>query len=1192
MSNPPFEKVLVANRGEIAVRIIRTLQKMGIASVAVASEADRNSMHVSMADEAVIIGPAAVSESYLKQKAVLDAMKSTGAQAVHPGYGLLSENATFLSAVESEGLAFIGPRTEHLEDFGLKDRARELAAGAGVPLVPGTDPIEDPDLAASEAQRIGYPVMLKAAAGGGGIGMMRCEDETSLLEGFRSVRDLAINNFGNGSVFLEKCIDRARHVEVQVFGDGKGQVVTLGARDCSLQRRNQKVLEETPAPDLPEGVLPAMEKAAHDLCRDHAYRSAGTVEFIFDCDTASFYFLEVNTRLQVEHTVTEAIYGMDLVEWMIRLAAGDRSFWPKELPVAKGHAIQARIYAEDPMRQFQPSTGEVSHFQFGGNPRIDSWVIPGTTVTPYYDPLLAKVIVWGNDREEALFKMRRSLEQATIGGVQTNTQWLAGVISSDAFSKQIPTTKFIDQHSCPTPSVEVLKAGVQITVQDHPGRKGMWNVGVPPNGPMDDYSFRLGNRILENPEDAAGLECLIIGPTLLFHVDSVISVCGAKAKVEVDGVEQSMHAPISITAGSQLSVGKVEGAGARIYVLFKGGLKTPPYLGSRSTFTLGKYGGHAGRPLLVGDTLPLLPDVAKKVKAVEVHPPVIEPSWQLRVLVGPHTAPEFFTDDDMQELLQAVWKVHFNSDRTGVRLVGPQPKWAREDGGEAGLHPSNIHDNAYCIGAMDFTGDQPVLLGPDGPSLGGFVCPFTIVRADLWKMGQLASDDEVRFVPITQADARALEMEREKIIALPQVENPAPTAIELSSPILHVEETEPRLVIRQSGDAAILCEFGALELDLALRIHVHFFMEAMQEFTNIEFTECVPGIRSMQLQFNILKQDRQKLIERVVEKHRKVIEQPPGAFRSRIIHLPLSWDDPSTRVAIEKYVTSVRPDAPWCCPSNIEFIRRVNGLESEAEVKRIVYDASYLVMGLGDVYLGAPVAVPLDPRHRLVTTKYNPARTWTPENAVGIGGAYLCIYGMEGPGGYQFVGRTLPMWNRHGRSDTFRKPYLLRFFDQIRFYEVSPEELLEQREAFLADRYQVRIEETTFDVGEYQSFLSSIQSESESFKSRQTAAFEAEKQRWREQGLFSFDSDAAQKAGGGDDLPPGALPITSPVSGAVWKSLVEAGAEVEEDQTLLILESMKMEMPVQAPSAGRIEKLFVEPGQTVESGQCLGYILP
>lgn len=1184
-----FKKVLVANRGEIACRIIRTLKKLGITAIAIYSEADRNSPYVSLADEACLIGPPQVSESYLNISKIIDLCLSHKIDAVHPGYGLLSENPNFISALDHAKIKFIGPRVEHLESFGLKDKARILAEKAGVPLIPGSGLVSDLNQAMIEADRIGYPVMLKAAAGGGGIGMQRCENESSLKSVYESVIKLAKNNFSNSNVFLEKCIDRARHVEVQIFGDGEGNVITIGERDCSLQRRNQKVVEETPAQHLDEATRLAMNRVSKTLAEQHRYKSAGTVEYIYDCDTDQFYFLEVNTRLQVEHTVTEEVFGMDLVEWMIRLEEGDLSFWPSEQPKPDGHSIQARIYAEDPVRDFQPCTGEISHWSFGGTPRIDSAVEVGNQVSPFYDPLLAKVVVKAENRNEALRQLQDSLEQSVIGGVQTNTAWLCKILKTPEFQEATITTKYIAKNKISPDVVEVLRSGVQTTVQDYPGRRSMWDVGVPPSGPMDDYSFRIGNSILHNDVNAAGLECLLQGPKLKFHVNTSVCVTGAEAEIKLNGKDVEMYSVIPVEPNDVLDVGKVLGQGSRIYILFAGGIQTPIYLKSRSTFTLGKFGGHCGRPILVGDSLPL-PDCSKPVQQKKsALVPKMKNHWDIHVMMGPHTAPEFFTPEDIQEILNVKWKVHFNSDRTGVRLIGPQPKWAREDGGEAGLHPSNIHDNAYAIGAMDFTGDQPVLLGPDGPSLGGFVCPLTIIKADLWKMGQLRSDDEINFIPVNYEKSQELLSQQETSLQTLQLESKVDaSSMPVVTPILVSTEDDPKLVIRQSGDQALLCEFGNLELDLDLRIHVHFFMEEFKQ-TCIEFIqECTPGIRSIQIQFRNI--SRAELIQRCIAVHEKVIQQTPRSFHSRIIHLPLSWNDPSTLLAIEKYVTSVRPDAPWCCPDNIEFIRRVNGLHSVDEVKEIVYNAKYLVMGLGDVYLGAPVAVPVDPRHRLITTKYNPARTWTPENAVGIGGAYMCIYGMEGPGGYQFVGRTLPVWNRFKKTDNFSNPYLLRFFDQISFFEVSPEELLEYREAFIHGHYKIKIEETEFDIQTYKKFLSDHKDSCHEFKQKQTKAFEAEKQRWIEQGVFSFDSATSVKDEEVHEVPPGATAITSPVSGAVWKIVANENDQVEEDEQVMILEAMKMEMGVYAPCQGKLGRVFVEPGQTVEAGQCLGYI--
>ncbi|HXK17025.1 MAG TPA: biotin carboxylase N-terminal domain-containing protein, partial [Polyangiaceae bacterium] len=393
-----FDTVLIANRGEIACRVIRTLKRLGIRAVAVYSEADRHSKHVLEADQAICIGPAAAKQSYLNADAVLSAARNSGAQAVHPGYGFLSENTRFAEAAEACGIVFIGPTSEQISKFGLKHTARALAKAAGVPLLPGSDVLASFEEAEREAERIGFPVMLKSSAGGGGIGMALCRSAAELATAYETVRRLSQNNFGDASVFLERFVERARHIEVQLFGDGRGDVIALGERDCSAQRRNQKVIEETPAPNLAPAVRRALHEAAVVLGKSVGYRSAGTVEFVFDSERGEFYFLEVNTRLQVEHGVTELVMGVDLVEWMIRTAAGQ----PPNLAEFRdrqpsGHSIQVRVYAEDPARDFKPSSGLLTEVTFPFV-RVDTWIDRGTEVSPFYDPLLAKIIVHGQDR--------------------------------------------------------------------------------------------------------------------------------------------------------------------------------------------------------------------------------------------------------------------------------------------------------------------------------------------------------------------------------------------------------------------------------------------------------------------------------------------------------------------------------------------------------------------------------------------------------------------------------------------------------------------------------------------------------------------------------------------------------------------------------------------------------------------------
>ena len=1238
-----LHNLLIANRGEIAVRIIRTAKAMGLRTVAVYSEADAGCPHVTLADAAVCLGPAAVDQSYLRQDAILEAAKATGADAIHPGYGLLSENAAFVEACDAAGVTFVGPTAGNVRCFGLKHTARALAARAGVPLLPGTGLLISAADAQAQAARIGFPVILKASGGGGGIGMRRCSGPDELDEAYRSVERLAQSHFKGSGLFLEKFIARARHVEVQAFGDGAGRVVTLGQRDCSAQRRNQKVIEESPPPHLPDDTLAALDAAARTLLSAAAYRSAGTVEFVVDADSGRFYFLEVNTRLQVEHPVTEAVFGVDLVRWMLQLAAGAASMFDAPPPTPRGHAIEARVYAEDPAKDFRPSSGLITHVAFPEGVRADTFIAAGHEVTPHYDPLLAKLIVHGDTRDEACARLTAALRATRIDGIATNLAYLRDVVDADTFRTGRMTTAALATVTHQPAAVDVLAVGSFSIIVDHPGRLGYWGVGVPPSGPMDDLSFRLGNRVLGNAEGAPGIECTGTGPTLRFGRATTFCLAGAAMKATLDGVAVPYWTAVSAPAGATLKLGGIEGPGVRAYVLVRGGFDIPPYLGSSTTFTLGGFGGHGGRTLRAGDVLSLHEDAPPPEGPLqhalpEDARPTLTHAWDVQVLLGPHTSPDFFTDEDMAALQSAAWRVHHNSARTGVRLIGPRPRWARRDGGDAGLHPSNIHDNAYAVGTIDFTGDMPVILGPDGPSLGGFVCPATIIEPERWKIGQMRPGDTVKFTAMSPQQSRAARAHRDALIRDLRLPPPPPaegrgegaspavsttcatsTAPTLSSTsnvgplsrredaapsprgggdgggaVLHTLAAKghrPRVVYRQAGDDYVLIEYGPLVLDLALRFRVQLLYQALQREQR-GIIDLTPGIRSLQVHFDPRVLERDALLDHLIALEDELGDIDDARAPSRIVHLPLSWDDPAIHETIARYMRSVRDDAPWC-PSNIEFIRRVNGLKSIDDVKRTVFDASYLVLGLGDVYLGAPVATPVDPRQRFVTTKYNPARTWTPPNVVGIGGAYLCIYGMEGPGGYQLFGRTLQVWDTFRATADFARgtPWLLRFFDQVRFFPVTHAELTRLRRDFPLGRYPLRVEQTTFSLREHLRFLERNAGSIAAFRATQRAAFDAERARWAAAGEFDRAGDElapapdADAAGNGKvHVPEGAEVVESPLGASVWQVLVKDGQVVSEGQTLAVLEAMKMESPVPSPRAGRVVHIACRPGQLVSSG--------
>jgi urea carboxylase len=1200
-----FKKVLIANRGEIACRVIRTLRRMGVGSVAVYSEADAASAHVQLADQAILVGGPQVSASYLRVERILEAAAESGAEAIHPGYGFLSENAAFAAACAAAGIAFIGPTPDQIRRFGLKHEARALASEVGVPLLPGSDLVMTLAEAHAAAERIGYPVMLKSTSGGGGIGLRVCRDSTALEEGFEGVRRLAKSNFEGSGMFLEKYLEAARHIEVQIFGDGKGRVLALGERDCSTQRRNQKVIEETPAPGLSSETRAALFEAAIKLATAVTYESAGTVEFVLDAKTQDFYFLEVNTRLQVEHGVTEEVTGIDLVQWMVEQAAGELSL-PAVAPTPQGAAIEVRVYAEDPNKGFQPSTGVLTRVVLPKDARCDGWVESGTEITPHYDPLLVKIITHASNRHEALKKLRTALGETQIYGIEANLGYLREILADDAFRSGTITTRYLQGFAYAPRTWDVLDGGTQTTLQDFPGRVGHWSVGVPPSGPMDDLAFRLANRLVGNLEGTPAIEITLSGPKLVCNTDCLIAITGAAMGATLEGVPLPTWQAVQVDAGSRLEFGMIEGRGMRAYLAVRGGFDLPQYLGSTATFMLGGFGGHGGRALRAGDVLRL----AAETRSIPPKPlpvaerPTYPERWEIGVLDGPHSAPDFFTPADIEKFFGTDFEVHYNSDRTGVRLIGPKPAWARKDGGEAGLHPSNIHDNAYAVGTVDYTGDMPVILGPDGPSLGGFVCPVTIIASERWKMGQLRAGDRLRFVRAAKAASAAKSGNGSSAIAsagLFGATPSAPYAVGNGSGTTHALQlgvlgateasaAKPAVVYRRAGDEYLLVEYGPLVLDLALRFRVHLLMQAVEARKLPAVVDLTPGIRSLQIHYAPEKLDCDSLVHLLMQIETELPSIDEIEVPTRVVRLPLSWEDPATLVAIEKYVRSVRKDAPWC-PSNIEFIRRINGLDSVADVQRIVFEAKYLVMGLGDVYLGAPVATPVDPRHRLVTTKYNPARTWTPENAVGIGGAYLCVYGMEGPGGYQFVGRTIQMWNTYRTTRDFvpGKPWLLRFFDQLQFYPVAADELLAMRADFLAGKHKLDVTEDTFSWKKYKAFLEAEADSIAAWKETQQAAFVAERERWVAAGQ-DIIAEAPKEGGralGGDVLPAGQSAIISPVAGSVWKLLVEVGEHVIAGAAVVIVEAMKTEIVIKTSVTGRVHEHRAEPGSTVLPGHTL-----
>ena len=572
-----FTKILIANRGEIACRVIKTARRLGIATVAVYSEADAGARHVRLADEAVLIGPAAARDSYLRADKILAVAQATGAQAVHPGYGFLSENDTFAEACAAAGIVFIGPPADAIRAMGSKSAAKALMERAGVPLTPGYHgDNQDAAFLAERAAEIGYPVLIKASAGGGGKGMRRVDQPEDFAAALASCQREALNAFGDQHVLVEKYVLRPRHVEIQVFGDTHGDCVYLFERDCSVQRRHQKVLEEAPAPGMTPERRAAMGRAAVDAAKAVGYVGAGTVEFIANQD-GSFYFMEMNTRLQVEHPVTEMITGLDLVEWQLRVAAGEPLPLEQEQLGLRGHALEARIYAEDPDKGFLPSTGRLIHLAPPAeslNVRIDTGVEEGDEITPHYDPMIAKLIVWDADRERALARMLQSLAQYRVVGVSSNVDFLSRLVACPAFANADLDTGLIERERAflfpegvEAPAEVFLVAALAELLREEEGARTAAVAGADPHSP---WHLRDGWRL-----NASHRRALLFRHGETEKAVSVGYVRGGYA-LELDGIatpargERTGHSMLRIELGGMRLPATVIASGEKRHVFLHG----------------------------------------------------------------------------------------------------------------------------------------------------------------------------------------------------------------------------------------------------------------------------------------------------------------------------------------------------------------------------------------------------------------------------------------------------------------------------------------------------------------------------------------------------------------------------------------------------------------------------------------------
>jgi urea carboxylase len=901
---------------------------------------------------------------------------------------------------------------------------------------------------------------------------------------------------------------------------------------------------------------------------------------------------------------------LDIVEWMIKQASKVNLNLAQYTWRPSGAAIQVRVYAEDPTKGFIPSPGLIEEFKlpYGAQgSRFETWVFRGCEITPNYDPMIVKVLQWGPTRAECIHRLQQTLAQCVIQGPPNNLPFLQQYLRTTEFISGATYTTSLNHFTFQGQYVEVIDPGMAVTIQDFPGRtkRGLWRIGVPPSGPMDHLDLRLANMLVGNAEGAAALEVTVRGPSIKFHSATTVAVAGAPYEVRLNDTAVPMFQALSVRSGDVLSVlGLTSASGVRCYIAVGGSFNVPSYLGSKSTFLKPNFGGYQGRALRAGDVISLgdCTEFVERKVPVELQPQFTN-AWSIAVLPGPMANPDYLQDEAIDMLMSTEWKVHHNSNRLGVRLIGPKPQWARPDGGEGGSHPSNIHDCEYAIGTINFTGDMPIIIAHDGPSLGGFVCPITCVLAEFWKVGQVKSGDTIRFRQVTVTEAiQARLQQNHDIKALYH----STTRIPLSHPFVFplaslqtqavlaktpASNTHPGMEIRLAGDSYVLVEYGEMTLDIRLRVRIHLLEQELLKQNPIGLEETAPGVRSLQIRYDPTQLALVHLLELVQWADEQLGNVETSRLPTRVFHLPLAWDHSGVQGALAQYMRSVRSEAPYL-PRNIDFVAANNGVEVD-DVSTKVFRASYMVLGLGDVYLGACCAVPTDPRDRLVVPKFNPARTYTQEGTVGLGGSYMCIYPMDSPGGYQLVGRTLPIWNTFGRNSpsklfTPEKPWLLEMFDQIRFYPVPESELETLREQFRAGTFEPRVTDEVFDMGEYSQMLETIATEVKSYNAQQRTA-SAIQNRLEQESLERLSDELNEKESEKQDdtvvvLKDGEEFVTAPIGAKVWELKVAVGDSVQKGQVIMVLEAMKMEINVEAPRAGVVLRLLVDIGTMVHMG--------
>ncbi|KAF2828281.1 hypothetical protein CC86DRAFT_348388 [Ophiobolus disseminans] len=1237
MNMEKLKTLLIANRGEIAVRICRTAKKLNIKTIAIYSEADAASQHVRDADEAVLL-PGSNATAYTDEESILRIATENNADAIIPGYGFLSENAHFARLVSDAGIAWVGPSPESIEAFGIKHTARALAEEANIPIVPGTKGlVEDEDSVVKEAERIGFPVMLKATGGGGGMGLITCNKVDEVREGFCMVQSRGETLFKNPGVFIEAFYPASHHIEVQVFGNGQGQAIHFGERECSIQRRHQKVIEECPSPFVernPE-LRVKLGDAAVRLAESIKYGSAGTIEYLVDDKSSDFFFLEMNTRLQVEHGITELCYDVDLVELMLQQAdvqlAGKGGLDGKALKQMQpskpsGFAIEARVYTENPLKDYAPSPGLLQKVEWKdvAGSRIDTWVFTGSRITPNYDPLIAKAMIHTNSRKDTIASMKELLTKSSICGPPTNLGFLATILDDPRFSAGNTMTSFLKDFKYAPHAIDVISAGAYTLIQDLPGRPTVGK-GIPHSGPMDPMAFQIANILVGNPRGMEGLEITLSGPELRFVAPAIVSLCGAPMDATLDGSEFPSWTSVKIEAGQKLKIGKTTGGGCRSYLAVHGGFPAVAgYFGSKSTSPLVAIGGYQGRALAPGDLLQITSNVPKEFTPASLPEYVrlkYEPDWEIAAMVGPHDE-GYFEPEFIKTIYDTKWRVSHNASRSGIRLIGPVPKWARKDGGEGGAHPSNLVEYGYPLGTLNWTGDDPCIFPVDCPNFGGFTSSTTVIKADWWKLGQLKAGNTLKYVRVGLQDALKKRKRNENFV------NTIEQAIKSNSGLEGIEGIQrghvsfhessigkavvwekdsdahtPRARYRQGGDDHLLVEYGNESFDLNHRCRVTalentILSESSPSSIKSNIYNTVGCCTTLLIYYNGAALPREELIA-----HLQTIESQLGDLRSmkvptRIFKLPISFESKLQDEATQRYMTNQRPHAP-CLPDNLAFVAKNNAF-SPQQLKDIYLTGQFMAVVVG-FFCGNTVSLPVDPRQRLSAPKMNPSRVFTPEGTVGWAGSCMSIYPVDSPGGYQMTGRTVPCWDYYSYKPGFsERPWIFRDFDILTFYQVSEAELDRLLGLFRAGKYEWEFEEVQFDMAQHNQLLDSTQHEVAEIRKKQAIAqdemTEAENEsleRWRrEKAETQVDEGTVEKLL--DD--PHIISVEAPVDANVWRVEVKEGDDVGATSVIVILEAMKLEIAVKTPNSAsessklEVEKLLVKPGDTVTAGRHLALL--